>query len=64
MRFLPLPYIDIEKKNPLKQGLKHIGAGRTKIIRRIEKKNPLKQGLKLLPVFDIILSISLKRRIH
>ena len=38
--------ITIEKKNPLKQGLKHKEHPTIKPIALIEKKNPLKQGLK------------------
>ena len=37
----------IEKKNPLKQGLKPLGIHRSMTSTTIEKKNPLKQGLKL-----------------
>ena len=36
----------IEKKNPLKQGLKHSSGHRYLETSGIEKKNPLKQGLK------------------
>ena len=36
----------IEKKNPLKQGLKLLGQVENIPAVRIEKKNPLKQGLK------------------
>ena len=36
----------IEKKNPLKQGLKPILTGMLVSLYKIEKKNPLKQGLK------------------
>ena len=55
----------IEKKNPLKQGLKlseeiiHI-----KQTGKIEKKNPLKQGLKHIYAFRHNLMLLLKRRIH
>ena len=38
----------IEKKNPLKQGLKHTWTEIKREKNRIEKKNPLKQGLKHL----------------
>ena len=37
---------DIEKKNPLKQGLKQNPIPQTNKNWWIEKKNPLKQGLK------------------
>ena len=39
--------INIEKKNPLKQGLKHKNYMVHPDNVLIEKKNPLKQGLKL-----------------
>ena len=38
--------ITIEKKNPLKQGLKLLYTYRETQMSLIEKKNPLKQGLK------------------
>ena len=37
----------IEKKNPLKQGLKPNSDPGIGLFDKIEKKNPLKQGLKL-----------------
>ena len=38
--------LTIEKKNPLKQGLKRTYITLSNDVRHIEKKNPLKQGLK------------------
>ena len=38
--------IQIEEKNPLKQGLKHDGIDDRQSETLIEEKNPLKQGLK------------------
>ena len=43
----------IEKKNPLKQGLKLESAKHFSPAMAIEKKNPLKQGLKLPSYFTI-----------
>ena len=40
-------FVRIEKKNPLKQGLKPVNEVITDEDYEIEKKNPLKQGLKL-----------------
>ena len=55
----------IEKKNPLKQGLKPITIKDMAAALDIEKKNPLKQGLK--PTFSTMrqrIITKLKRRIH
>ena len=55
----------IEKKNPLKQGLKLISTTFGRIATTIEKKNPLKQGLKLRREGDeVLVKVKLKRRIH
>ena len=43
----------IEKKNPLKQGLKPQGRFKQLVEAQIEKKNPLKQGLKQKPVKQV-----------
>ena len=43
---LILKIVNIEKKNPLKQGLKHTRVNQGDVACSIEKKNPLKQGLK------------------
>ena len=55
----------IEKKNPLKQGLKHRYFVSYFNVTMIEKKNPLKQGLKLQIKLTLSRAeIELKRRIH
>ena len=56
--------VDIEEKNPLKQGLKQVELGDGLRFNYIEEKNPLKQGLKLdIRCFYCDLFL-LKRRIH
>ena len=54
----------IEKKNPLKQGLKQNYFSALPISLNIEKKNPLKQGLKHFYCIPHFVFDRLKRRIH
>ena len=65
---LPSPYrsfLSIEKKNPLKQGLKPVRYNELEAAMTIEKKNPLKQGLKPAAINHTgTPDTELKRRIH
>ena len=55
--------VDIEEKNPLKQGLKHLClCTPCSNLPNIEEKNPLKQGLKLNPVKNPIISITIEEK--
>ena len=45
--------MNIEEKNPLKQGLKPVNFGLLLAVSVIEEKNPLKQGLKPLSALSV-----------